>query len=155
MVVHLWREVIRLRLPVLPDQTGVFVAVMHVMGQGAHVVEELRVHRPAAMLLPDAFADDAAPVFVDGIAEENLLRPPAVLHHHEAQPLMRRGERAVVCGSGRGEPAFVKAAACAAEGVVVVGVELDAASGNAIETRNPGGGEAQDAAALFESERDE
>ena len=52
-VVVLWREVVRLGFPFLSHELGLFGALVHVVRNGAHVVEELRVHGPLAVLAPD------------------------------------------------------------------------------------------------------
>ena len=127
-----------------------FVAVVHVVGQGAQVVEELGVDGPAAVGLPESVADEVAFELVDGVAEENSFQAAAVFEGDEGEAFVGAGERAVVGRGGGGEPAFVDAAAIAAQGVVVVGVEFDAPAGDAEGARDPGGGEAEDAAALFE-----
>ncbi len=60
VVVGLRRKVIGLRLAQLAGELGVLIPMMDMVRQCALVVEELRVHRPAAMLLPEAISDDLA-----------------------------------------------------------------------------------------------
>ena len=57
-VVVLRREVIGLRLAFLADELRLLGALVHVMRNRPHVVEELRVDRPLAVLLPDRLADE-------------------------------------------------------------------------------------------------
>jgi len=62
------------------------------------------------------------------------------------------GGTVVVGGGGGGsEPALVDAAAIEAEGVEVLGVELEALAGLEEGAGNPAGGEAEEAAGRFES----
>ena len=49
-VVELRREVVALGLAFLADELGVLEALVHVVRDRAHVVEELRVHGPAVVL---------------------------------------------------------------------------------------------------------
>jgi len=97
---------------------------VHVQGDGAHVVEELGVNGPLAVLPPDGLADDGGAAIGDGLAQgEAALADDAV-----AEALV--GDAAFVGGlGGGGEPALVNAAAVGAVGVGVVGVELDAEAG--------------------------
>ena len=58
--VQLRREVVALGLALLAGQGGVLGLLVHVVRDGAHVVEELRVDRPALVLVPHRLADRAA-----------------------------------------------------------------------------------------------
>ena len=58
VVVGLGREVVGLGLALLPGEGRVLVTVVDVVRQGALVVEELGVHRPALVSVPDAVADE-------------------------------------------------------------------------------------------------
>ena len=62
-VVMLRRKVVALGLAFLPDQLGLFRILVHVVWNGTHIVEELRVHRPLAVFIPDTFADDVRAAF--------------------------------------------------------------------------------------------
>ena len=62
-IVVLRRKVVALGLAFLPDQLGLFGILMHVVRNGAHIIEELRVHRPLAVFIPDTFADDVRAAF--------------------------------------------------------------------------------------------
>jgi hypothetical protein len=150
VVVQLLGKVVGLGLPELAHQRCVLVAVVDVVGQGSLVVEELAVHRPSRVLAPDPLPDDLTLELLDGLAEEELLLARTVAQNDRAQPLVLRGEGTVVRGRGGGEPALVDAAPLSAEGVVVVGVELDAPAGHAEGARHPGRRQAKDAFALFQ-----
>ena len=86
----------------------------------------------------------------DGVAQRDLLRPGAVLHHDEAEALVLAGLRPVVRRRGGGKPPFVDPAPVPAEGIVVGGVELDPAAGHAERPRHPRRREPKDALALLE-----
>ena len=60
-VVVLRREVVRLGLALLADQLRLCRALVHVVRNRPHVVEELRVDRPLLVFLPDRLADERAP----------------------------------------------------------------------------------------------
>src|ERR1041384_5483995 len=88
-------EVVGLGLALLPDGLRLLVVLVHVAGDGAEVVEELRVDGPALVLRPDALADDALALDLDGLAEREALA--AEVDVAEALVL-----RAVVIGGFRG-----------------------------------------------------
>ena len=73
--VQLRREVVALGLALLAGQGGVLGLLVHVVRDGAHVVEELREDRPALVLLPHRLADQPRPGLGDGIAEAGSVRP--------------------------------------------------------------------------------
>jgi hypothetical protein len=114
------REIVALGLALLLHQRGLLARLVHVVRDGAHVVEELRVHRPLLVLVPDRVADDLPAQLTDRVGQ----RQPSAAVDDVAESLVRR---AVVVGGGRGrsEPPLVDAAAVEAEGVQVVGVELE------------------------------
>jgi len=145
-VVVLRREIVGLGLAFLADELGLLGALVHVQGDGAHVIEELRIDRPLAILLPDGLADDGGAALGNGLAQgEALVAGDAI-----AQAFV--GDAAFVGGlGGGGEPAFVNAAAVGAVGVGVVGVELDAQAGLEERAGHPGGREAQQAVSLLQN----
>jgi len=114
-------------------------------GDGPHVIKELRIHRPAPILLPDGPAHERGAAFGHRLAQgEPLPARDAV-----AEPLV--GHAALIGGlGGRGKPALVNAAAMGAIGVGVVRVQLDAQAGLEEGARNPIRREAQQAAALLQ-----
>src|ERR1041384_5667001 len=57
-VVELRREVVALGLALLADFFRLLIVLVHVAGDRAEVVEELRVDRPALVLRPDRLAHD-------------------------------------------------------------------------------------------------
>ena len=140
--VQLRREVVALGLALLAGQRGVLGLLVHVVRDGAHVVEELRVDRPALVLLPDCLADDPRPGLLDGVAEQE----PLALEDAVAQALV--GGPALVGGLGRaGEPPLVDAAAMRAQGVPVGRGQLDPLAGMQEVARHPGGRQPQQAPA--------
>ena len=143
--VHLGREVIGLGLAFLAHQRGLFGVLVHVVGDGAHVVEELGIHRPLLVGVPDGVADDLAAENVHRV----LQREAGTVVDHIAQAFVLI---AVVVGRGGGgaEPALVDAAAVLTQRVVVLGVQLEAASRLEERAGHPGGGQAQDAFAGFQ-----
>ena len=150
-VVVLRREVVALGLAFLADQLGLLGALVHVVRDRPHVVEELRVHRPAAVLLPDRLADDAS--------RRSPRRPArrvkrSLADHAVAQALVRHAAFVGGLGGG-GEPALVNAAAVGAVGVDVVRVQLDAQAGLEERARHPGGRQAQQAAGVLQGGFDE
>ena len=93
------REIITLRLALLADQCGLRGALMHVVGDWSHVVEELRVNWPFAILIPHRFADDRCAGLGDRIAQ----RKPLVADDDIGKSLV---SRAALVGrhGGRAEP---------------------------------------------------
>ena len=149
VVVVLHGEKVRFGFSHQADQLRVRLPMVHVVREGALVVEELRIHGPALVGVPDPFPDDRAFQLGDGVAEGHLLHPGAVLDDHEAQTLVPARLRTVVRGSGGGKPPLIDPAPLPAERVIIGGMELDPPPGNAEETRDPSGRQAQDAFALF------
>ena len=146
--VELGREVIRFRLAFLPDKRCLLGALMHVMGDRPHVVEELAVDRPLAVLFPDIEPDDSSAQSAHGIFQRKTL---AVVDH-VAQAFVRR--RALVCGGrGRAEPSLVDAAPVGSERVVIVGMQLDPATRMQEGARNPVRGQTQNSLAGLQSAR--
>ena len=141
-VVVLRREVVALRLPFVADELGVIERLVHVMGDRPHVVEELRVHRPLLVAVPDPLADELRLPLGDGVPQQETL--PLV--DTPRQPLV--DDAPLVGGFGRTcKPTLVDPAPVEAVGVVVVGVEADPLAGVEEAPRHPGGGEPQHATA--------
>ena len=140
--VQLRREVVALGLALLAGQGGVLGPLVHVMGDGAHVVEKLRVDRPAFVFLPDCLADDLRAGLFDGVFQQE----PLALEDAVAQSLVWGA--AVVGGlGGAGEPAFVDAAAVCAQGIPIGRGKFDPLAGVQEVPRHPGGGQPQQSAA--------
>ena len=131
-VVVLRREVIRLRLAFLSHQLRLLGRLMHVVRNRTHVVEELRVHRPPPVLLPDRLADQRRTAVFDRLAQ----REPLATHHHIRQAfvrhtaLVRRLRR-------RRKPTLVDAATVRSVSVGVVRMQLQAQAGLQEGTRHP------------------
>ena len=131
--VQLRREVVALGLALLAGQCGVLGLLVHVVRDGAHVVEELRVDRPAFVFLPDRLADDARSGLLDGVLQQE----PLAFEHAVAQPFV--GRAAFVGGlGGAGEPPLVDAAPMRAQGVPIGWGQLDPLAGVQEVARHPG-----------------
>ena len=144
-VVVLRREVVALGLAFLADQLRLLGALVHVVRDRAHVVEELRVDRPLLVLVPDRLADERCAALGHRVLQGEAASPADDV----AQAFVGR---AVVVGGrrGGGEPALVDAAAIEAEGVEVVGMQLEPLARLQERARHPAGGEAQQAAVVLE-----
>jgi len=141
-VVVLRGEVVGFRFPLLSRQLGVLEPLVHVVRDRPHVVEELGVHGPALVLVPQRLAHHANAGLGHGVPEQKLL----ALERAEAQALVP--DTAFVRRLGRAaEPAFVDAAAGTAVSIVVVGVQFDALARMEKTTWNPGGCQPQQSAA--------
>jgi hypothetical protein len=145
-VVMLRREVVGLRFAFLADELGLLGILVHVQGNWSHVVEELRVHRPLAILLPDDLADDGGAAIRDRLPQ----REAFFADHAVAEALVGHAALVGRLGGG-GEPALVNPAAVGAVGVGVVGMELDAQARLEEGARDPVGREAQQAAGVLQS----
>ena len=135
-VVVLWREVVGLGFAFLTDEGSLLAALVHVVGDGAHVVEELGVDRPFTVFVPDVGTDDGGTAGVDGVAEGE-----AFFADDDVGETLVFGAAFVGGDGGGAEPALVDATAAEAIGVGVVGVEFDAQAGLEKGAGNPGGGE--------------
>src|SRR5581483_3231469 len=99
-------KIIRLGLTLLAHQSGLGVALVHVVGDGAEVVEELAVDGPALVALPDRRPDQLDPFGRDGVAQrEGAL----AVHDDVAEALVRRRPFVGRRRGGR-EPALVDTA---------------------------------------------
>src|SRR5207302_2103943 len=98
-----------------------FVALVHVMRNGAEIIEELAVHRPAPVTVPNRGPNQAVPFRDHGVAER---KGSLAFVYHVTEPFVRR--RALV-GRGRGgrEPAFVDAAAMCTQGIKILWRQFD------------------------------
>ena len=56
----------------LADQRSLVICVMNVMGQRAHVIKKLGVHRPATVLIPETVANQLTLQLVNGIFQQKL-----------------------------------------------------------------------------------
>src|SRR5262249_42765361 len=96
-VVELRRKVIRLRLALLTDEGCLARILMHVVRDRAHVVEELRIDRPALVLLPDVGPDERVLLGSNRLAQRERL---LAVVDDVAQALVPVG--ALVSGRGGG-----------------------------------------------------
>jgi len=136
--VELRGEVIALGLSLLAGQGGVFVALVHVVGDGPHVVEELGIHGPALIFLPDGVSDDPALALLHCIAQQETL----AFEQAVAQPFVRCAVF-VHRFSGAGEPTLVDPSAMHAQGIPVIRVQLDPFARLQEAARHPRGREPQ------------
>jgi hypothetical protein len=133
-LVVLRRKVIRLGLAFLPDELCERVALVEVMGNRAHVVEELAEEVPSAFALHRRRAEQQIAAFVDKRLEQHT---PAVLHPHVAEPFVVGSARSIRRARRRREPPFVDAAPMRAERVEIVGMQPEPPAGNHEGARHP------------------
>jgi hypothetical protein len=136
----LQRKVVRLGLAFPADERGLGVVLVHVVRYGAHVVEELRVHRPLLVARPKSLSDEFRARLRDRLAQRETLASNDAIRKSLVG-------RAVVVGrfGCRTKPTLVDAAAVEAEGVRVVGVQLDAQPRLQERARHPAWRESQEA----------
>ena len=119
---------------------------MHVVGDGAHVVEKLRVDRPPLVLAEDFRADELIAMFGDRILEQKLLP----FEQAEAEPFVPHASFVGRFGRAR-EPAFVDPPSVGSECVKIIGMKFDAAARMQEAARHPSRGQAEQAFAGIES----
>ena len=151
VVVHLRREEVRLRLPLLPERRCVVIPVVNVEGQGELVVEEFGVHRPTPVRRPKPVADELRAMVLHEHVERG---EPAVGSHDQADAFKLARERPVVGSHGGRQPTLVDATPPLLEREVVVRVELDPASRGAEGAWDPRRGKADDSAARVQRSAD-
>jgi hypothetical protein len=101
---------------------------VHVVKQRVFKVEELGIHRPAAVFFHQLLADKRFAQHVHRFLERELL-VAVVGHGHVAHALVGRGQRAVLRANDGGKPALLDGAALNAQRVIVVRVQLQPAAG--------------------------
>ena len=151
VIVELRRKIVTLRLASLSDEFCMFLPVVDVMGQGTEVVEELRVNRPAAVLLPETFPDQFRAEFFNGFRKGD---EPAFRGNQMADALVFTGQRTIIRRGRTAQPAFVDAAAFASERVIVVRMQFDSAPRNAEGARHPVRGEPENSVSRVECPAD-
>ena len=113
--------------------------LVHVVGNRAHVVKELRVDGPTLVLVPHRLAHHLALAFLNGIPQQKTLS----FKHAVAQTLVvisvvvHRFRRA-------GKPTLVDAASVDAQGIPIGRSQLDSLARVKKAARNPRRGEPQD-----------
>ena len=115
------REVVGLGFAFLADQLRLRGALVHVVRDRPHVIEELRVDGPLFVFFPDRGTDECGA----GVGHGLLKRKLFVADHAPAEAFVP-GATLVGRHGGRGKPTLIDAAAVQAVGVGIVGVELDA-----------------------------
>ena len=145
-VVVLGREVVGFRFAFLTHEGGLGGALVHVMGNRPHVIEEFGVDGPFPVFFPDALTDQGGATGVDGVAQgEALIADDTVTEAFI-------GDAAFIGGlGGGGEPAFVDTTSVQTVGVGVAGMQLDAETGLQKGARDPGGSQAKQATGIFQS----
>src|SRR5665647_8689 len=59
MIIHLGREVISFRFPILSGKSGMFFPVMYMVRKSALIVEKFRIHWPSPILIPNPFSNQS------------------------------------------------------------------------------------------------
>ena len=144
--IELRREVVRLRLALLANERGLGVVLMHVMRDGAKVVEELAVHRPALIALPNGRPHESRPFEVDGFLE---CEDPFPLGNYVTQSLVR-GSAGVGGRRRRPKPALVDAASMASQRIKVLRCQLNPLTRHKKRPRHPCGRQTQNAGGSFQ-----
>ena len=108
------------------------------MGNGSHVVEELGVHGPAAVLLPNRLAHQSGPGVFDRLTQGEAF----FAHDHIAQALICHASLIGRLGCRR-EPTFIDATAVRPVGVGVIWVEFEAKTRLQEGAGHPGRSQAQ------------
>src|SRR5205823_3108231 len=107
-----WGKIVGFGFAFLTHEPGLPGALMHVVWDRTHVVEEFGIDRPFLVFVPDFAADKSCAAFGNG-----LLQRKALLAGNDiAQPFVRR---AIFVGGrgGRSKPALIDAAAVQSESV--------------------------------------
>ena len=120
-LVVLRREVIGFRLSLLPHQLGEGIALVHVVGDGAHVVKKLAQQVPSAFALHHVGAEQQISGSLDRFFQQEFA---AALGPDVTEPLVGQSVWPIRRFGGRRKPALVDAAAVAAKGVKIVRMEL-------------------------------
>src|SRR5215831_14852474 len=116
-IVELRREIVRFRLALLADKRGLRIVLVHMMRNGPEIIEELAIHRPAAIAVPHRAANQARPFLSDRVGERYRF---LAFMNDPAESFV--GHSSFVCRwSCRGKPAFVNAAAMRPVCIVVLG----------------------------------
>src|SRR4051812_1842212 len=145
-VVQLRREVVALGFAFLANQLGVFESLVHVVRDGAHVVEEFRVDGPAFVFIKQWFADKLSAGFGDGISQQKFF----AFEFAEAEAFVPNA--AFIRSLGRaGEPAFVDTATMGAVRVPIIGMQTNSLAGVEERPRHPSGRESEESVAGVES----
>src|SRR5579859_5296234 len=142
-LVVLRRKVIGFRLSLLSYELGEGVALMHVMGDGAHVVKKFAEQIPSVFTFHYIGTEQEVPGRLDGFFEQELIPGfgPDI-----TEPLVGPGVWSVGRFRGGRKPALVDAPAVAAKGVQIVGMELEPAPGNHERSWDPTGLQPENAA---------
>src|SRR5450631_281754 len=135
-LVVLRRKVIGFGLSLLSNEFGESIALMHVVGDGSHVVKKLAKQIPSAFTLHHFSAEQEISGRFDRFFQQELF---AAFGPDITQSLVGQGVGPVRRLRGRRKPALVDAATMATESVKIVRVELEPATGNHERSRNPAG----------------
>ena len=139
--VVLGREIVSFGFAALAHQLGLGVTLVHVVGDGSHVVEELAEEIPSAFARHDIGAQQEIACVLDRVLEEkSLIRT----HTNVAQTLMFQSGGTVGSFNGGGKPSFVDSASVSSKGVQIVGMEFQSPAGDHKGTRDPAGLQAED-----------
>src|SRR4030095_2135335 len=134
------------RLALTAEKSGLLIVLMHMVRDRSEIIEELRIDRPALVLIPHPLADQPASFDTNCFTKGEAILPG----NHIAQTLV--GLAVFVSGLGRrGQPALVDSATVSAHRIVVVGMKLQSATRHQEGTRPPGGCQAQNPFPRLES----
>ena len=100
------------------------------MEQGFVVVEELRVHGPAAVRVPKLLAEDIRLQLGHCVTEEELF-PAFFVGDHVTEAFILRGQGPVHRRDRRGKPPLLDGPSLGAQGVVIVGMQPQSSPGDA------------------------
>ncbi len=98
VVVHLKGEVVRLWLPRSPDELGHCIRMVDMERERSLIVEELAVHRPPSIGVPQSVSDQSRPEVGHDLVKRQRL---PIRADDETQTLVRTSERAIVSLDGR------------------------------------------------------
>ncbi len=128
-----WKK-IRFWFTLLTNQGRLRIVLVHVVRNGAQVIEKFAVHGPALVFLPDLGADQHLSRLGDRLPQRE--RRLAIVDD-VAKPFVP-GSAFVGGGRGRRKPAFVDAATFGAVGIKVLRGQFEPPAGHQERTRHPG-----------------
>ena len=100
MIVHLMREIIRLRFSGKAYKRGMGVIMMDVMRQRSEVVEKFGIHRPALMLFPNPLPYYFIFQFFYGVFQPEEIFPGTVFKHNKALSFIVSRQGTIISGNG-------------------------------------------------------
>ncbi len=132
--VVLRRKVVRLRLAPASDPFRMLVALVHVMRDGSHVVEELAEEIPSSLARHRVGAEQEIAGGLHRVLQE---KPLTLCRPDVTESLIGRRARTVIRIGGGREPALVDAPAMRPTRVEIVGVQPEPAARQHERSRHP------------------